>query len=103
MRLVDVTFSCVSYPGYQTAYSQLMFDVTFSCVSYPGYQTAYSQLMFAGKKEHDPCGPIPDVKINLAKSLHKLSTGRPGTVSIYLTQTDDDVAVIARPLGSTGA
>ena len=52
--------------------------------------------MFAGKKEHDPCGPIPDVKINLAKSLHKLSTGRPGTVSVtlYWMERDDVVVII---------
>ncbi|KAK2193331.1 hypothetical protein NP493_15g03058 [Ridgeia piscesae] len=50
-----------------------------------GYQTAYSQLMFAGKKERDPCAVIPDVKINLAKCLHKLSTGSPGMVLPLIT------------------
>ncbi|XP_013392987.1 exportin-2-like [Lingula anatina] len=44
----------------------------------PGYQTAYSQLMFAGKKENDPVAAVPDAKIHLAQSLYKLSAGHPG-------------------------
>lgn len=45
-----------------------------------GYQTAYSQLAFAGKKEHDPVAEVTDVKINLARQLHKLSAAHPGKV-----------------------
>lgn len=45
----------------------------------PGYQISYSQLVFAGKKERDPFnGTIPDARINLAQSLHKLSVNHPG-------------------------
>ena len=45
----------------------------------PGYQTAYSQLVFAGTKEHDPFGAsVPNAKIHLAQSLLKLSSQYPG-------------------------
>ena len=45
----------------------------------PGYQTAFSQLMFAGTKEHDPFGAaVPNAKAHLAQSLHKLSSQHPG-------------------------
>ena len=45
----------------------------------PGYQTAYSQLIFAGTKEHDPFGTVvPDAKTHLAQSLLKLSSQHPG-------------------------
>lgn len=44
----------------------------------PGYQTAYSQLVFAGKKDNDLCSGIPDPKLFLAKSLAKMSVGHPG-------------------------
>ncbi|XP_071409258.1 exportin-2-like [Pithys albifrons albifrons] len=45
----------------------------------PGYQTAFSQLAFAGKKEHDPVGQmVNNPRIQLAQSLHKLSTACPG-------------------------
>ena len=48
----------------------------------PGYQTAYSQLAFAGKHESDPFqGAVPNAKVLLAQSLHKLSTAHPGQVS----------------------
>ena len=47
----------------------------------PGYQTAYSKLMFAGKHEVDPVADVQDAKLNLAKMLGKLSTGQPGRVS----------------------
>ena len=48
----------------------------------PGYQTAYSQLAFAGKHESDPFqGAVPNAKVFLAQSLHKLSTAHPGQVS----------------------
>ncbi|CAN7996022.1 unnamed protein product [Ixodes hexagonus] len=45
----------------------------------PGYQTAYSQLVFAGKKEHDPFGgTIADPRLHLVQCLHKLSLNYPG-------------------------
>ncbi|XP_070556121.1 exportin-2-like [Ptychodera flava] len=45
----------------------------------PGYQTAFSQLVFAGKREHDPFhGTIPNAKIYLAQSLQKMSATQPG-------------------------
>merc|ERR1712211_76729 len=44
----------------------------------PGYQTAYSQLIFAGKPEHDPVAGVGDPKVFLAKSLGALSTQMPG-------------------------
>jgi len=45
----------------------------------PGYQTAYSQLIFAGTKEHDPFGTVVlDAKTHLAQSLLKLSSQHPG-------------------------
>ena len=45
----------------------------------PGYQTAYSQLIFAGTKEHDPFGAVvQDAKTHLAQSLLKLSSQHPG-------------------------
>ncbi|XP_029650427.1 exportin-2 [Octopus sinensis] len=48
----------------------------------PGYQIAYSQLAFAGRKEHDPIGNlVPDLKINLAKCLGKLSEQNPGRLT----------------------
>ena len=57
--------------------------VLIACVA--GYQTAYSQLVFAGKKEHDPCSSVTNVKVNLAQSLQKLSVGQPGKVSVKFT------------------
>ena len=45
----------------------------------PGYQTAFSQLIFAGTKEHDPFGEmVSNAKAHLAHSLHKLSSRHPG-------------------------
>jgi len=44
----------------------------------PGYQTAYSQLIFAGKPEHDPVAGVGDPKAFLAKSLGVLSSQQPG-------------------------
>jgi hypothetical protein len=38
--------------------------------------------MFAGKKVHDPCGNVTDMKTELAKNLQKLSTGHPGKVRV---------------------
>ncbi|GAB1609148.1 exportin-2 [Argonauta hians] len=47
-----------------------------------GYQIAYSQLAFAGRKEHDPIGDVAiDLKLNLAKSLGKLSEQNPGKLA----------------------
>ena len=45
----------------------------------PGYQTAFSQLVFAGVKERDPfAGSVPDVRAHLAVSLQRLSVQQPG-------------------------
>ncbi len=45
----------------------------------PGYQTAFSQLVFAGVKEHNPFGDLlTNPKAHLAQSLHKLSSQHPG-------------------------
>merc|ERR550532_3190148 len=44
----------------------------------PGYQTAYSQLIYAGKREHDPVAGVGDPKAFLAKSLASLSSQQPG-------------------------
>ena len=58
-----------------------------------GYQSAYSQLVFAGKKKVEPglLGAVPDVRVNLAQSLHKLSVGSPGVVSPLVGQLNPDV------------
>ena len=57
----------------------------------PGYQTAYSQLIFAGKRDHDPLANIADPKQNLAVNLAKLSTGRPGMIRPLVNQTEAKV------------
>ena len=57
----------------------------------PGYQTAYSQLIFAGKRDHDPLANIVDTKQNLALSLSKLSTGHPGMIRPLVNQTEAKV------------
>ncbi len=57
----------------------------FSCFL-PGYQAAFSQLVFAGKKQHDSCPGVGDAKLNLANSLHQLSKAHPGTVSVSNAQ-----------------
>ncbi|KAK3727815.1 hypothetical protein QZH41_008254 [Actinostola sp. cb2023] len=47
----------------------------------PGYQTAYSKLIFAGKNENDPfVGGIPNAKLYLVQSLVTLSQAHPGKV-----------------------
>ncbi|CAH1774646.1 unnamed protein product [Owenia fusiformis] len=51
----------------------------------PGYQTAYSQLMFAGKKDTDPFSTIPNAKIYLANKLHQLSTANPGKIPALIS------------------
>ena len=49
--------------------------------------------MFAGKKKVEPglLGAVPDVRVNLAQSLHKLSVGSPGVVSPLVGQLNPDV------------
>lgn len=45
----------------------------------PGYQTAFSQLVFAGTKDRDPfAAAVPNPKKHLALSLHQLSSQHPG-------------------------
>lgn len=45
----------------------------------PGYQTAFSQLMFAGIRDRDPFSELfPNPKTHLAQSLHRLSSEHPG-------------------------
>lgn len=54
----------------------------------PGYQTAYSQLIFAGKKEHDPFqGTIPDARLYLVQSLQKLSAAYPGRLAPLISSS----------------
>ncbi|XP_065062318.1 exportin-2-like [Rhopilema esculentum] len=52
----------------------------------PGYQTAFSELMFAGKKEHDPFHVISEPKEFLAKQLYKLSLTCPGKLGPMISQ-----------------
>merc|ERR1719147_425552 len=52
----------------------------------PGYQTAYSQLVFAGKPEHDPVAGIGDPKKYLATSLASLSGRTPGVLTNIVSQ-----------------
>ncbi len=59
----------------------------------PGYQTAYSQLIFAGKRDnscrdHLILDGIQDARTNLAQSLSKLSTGHPGVVTPMIGQLE---------------
>eukprot|EP00096_Caligus_rogercresseyi_P000645 TRINITY_DN11117_c0_g1_i1.p1 TRINITY_DN11117_c0_g1~~TRINITY_DN11117_c0_g1_i1.p1 ORF type:complete len:974 (-),score=386.32 TRINITY_DN11117_c0_g1_i1:7-2928(-) len=54
----------------------------------PGYQTAYSQLIFAGKTKVDPVASIADPKIHLAQSLHKLSASSPGMLTPLISQLE---------------
>ena len=45
----------------------------------PGYQTAFSQLIFAGTKDHDPFSKmVNNAKAHLAQCLHRLSSEHPG-------------------------
>ncbi|XP_003739003.1 exportin-2 [Galendromus occidentalis] len=46
----------------------------------PGYQAAYSQLIFAGKKPHDPLQNVQDPRILLVDGLRNLANSRPGTL-----------------------
>jgi len=52
----------------------------------PGYQTAFSELMFAGKKEHDPFYNFSDPKEYLAKQIYKLSLSCPGKLGPLISQ-----------------
>merc|ERR1719219_2359868 len=52
----------------------------------PGYQTAYSQLIFAGKPDSDPVAGVGDPKQFLASSLAKLSSTQPGRLAPMMSQ-----------------
>jgi len=52
----------------------------------PGYQTAYSQLIFAGKPEHDPVAGVGDPKQFLAASLSSLASRQPGLLPPLVAQ-----------------
>ena len=54
----------------------------------PGYQTAYSQLIFAGKADTDPVelAGIGDPRQYLIVQLSKLSSSRPGQVPGLIQQ-----------------
>jgi len=54
----------------------------------PGYQTAYSQLIFAGKPDYDPVAGIGDVRKYLATSLGSLSSRIPGRVAGLVSQLE---------------
>eukprot|EP00794_Sanderia_malayensis_P004821 gene4821-5453_t len=58
----------------------------------PGYQTAFSELMFAGKKEEDPVKNISEPKEYLAKQLYKLSLSCPGKLAPMIAQGLDPKA-----------
>ena len=52
----------------------------------PGYQATYSQLIMAGSKDSDPFQSlVPNAKMFLAHSLHKLSSEHPGKFSDMIT------------------
>lgn len=57
----------------------------------PGYQTAYSQLIFAGKNQHDPLANVADPKTFLAQSLSKVSVGHPGMIQPLIGSTESKV------------
>jgi len=54
----------------------------------PGYQTAYSQLIFAGKPAYDPVAGVEDVRKYLATSLGSLATRIPGRVPSLVAQLE---------------
>jgi len=54
----------------------------------PGYQTAYSQLIFAGKPDYDPVAGVGDVRNFLAKSLGSLAGRVPGRVPGLISQLE---------------
>lgn len=49
-------------------------------VDTPGYQSAFSQLVFVGKKERDPVAEVADPRAYLVQALHRLSTQNPNRV-----------------------
>lgn len=52
----------------------------------PEYQTAYSQLVMAGTKSRDPfVSSVPNAKMLLAQSLHRLSSQHPGKLPGMIT------------------
>ena len=55
----------------------------------PGYQTAYSQLIFAGKPDSDPVAGVGDPKQFLASSLAKLSSTQPGRLAPMMSQLQE--------------
>lgn len=57
----------------------------------PGYQTAYSQLIFAGKPDYDPVAGIVDVRKYLATCLSGLSSRRPGLLPPIVGQLPQHV------------
>ncbi|EDO41297.1 predicted protein [Nematostella vectensis] len=72
----------------------------------PGYQTAYSQLVFAGKKESDPFGgTVPNAKLYLVQSLVTLSQAFPGKILPKITAElhADAVKFLEKYLQETGA
>jgi len=54
-------------------------------VDTPGYQSAFSQLVFVGKKERDPVAEVQDARAYLAQSLHRLSVQHPGSVASQIS------------------
>ena len=59
----------------------------------PGYQNAYSQLVFAGKRESAGGGPaaaVADARSHLAQSLQKLATAKPGMLPPLVAQLNPE-------------
>jgi len=52
----------------------------------PGYQTAYSQLLYANRKEVDPCAQVTDLRLNLIQSIYQLSMANPGKLQEYISK-----------------
>merc|ERR1719511_302064 len=57
----------------------------------PGYQTAYSHLIYAGKRDHDPFSQVDNPKVELAQSLNKLSIGSPGMIQPLIAQLQPQI------------
>lgn len=54
----------------------------------PGYQTAYSHLVFVGEKEHDPFGgSVQEPRIHLAQSLQRLSVSHPNKLKTVISNS----------------
>ncbi|XP_003386477.1 PREDICTED: exportin-2-like [Amphimedon queenslandica] len=61
----------------------------------PGYQATYSQLIMAGSKDYDPFQSlVPNAKLLLAQSLHRLSSEHPGRFSNMITTGLTDEATL---------